>query len=68
MYSPKISPKYIPRLYRLAKRRGVPMTWLVDEAVAAYLAQQMDAAQPASTRSRPRRVSYRETRPDDPVR
>jgi predicted DNA-binding protein len=59
MDSPRISPKDIPQLDRLAKRRGVPMTLLVNEAIAAYLAQQADATQPAVTRSRPRCSGYR---------
>ena len=31
MYSPKILPDLIPRLYRKAKERGIPMTKLVNE-------------------------------------
>ena len=40
MYSPKIDERLIPPLYRLARRRGQPMTRLVAEALEAYLAGQ----------------------------
>ena len=36
MYSPKVREKYVPVLYRLGRRRGVPMTRLVAEALDAY--------------------------------
>ncbi len=38
MYSPRIREDLIPPLYRLAKARGVPMTRLVSEILAAALA------------------------------
>ena len=38
MYSPKISERLIPPLYRLGQARGRPMTHLVAEAVERYLA------------------------------
>jgi hypothetical protein len=44
MYSPRIPDAYIPLLYRLARRRGAPMTALVAEAVAAYLEREAAAA------------------------
>lgn len=31
MYSPKVKEDLIPRLYRLARFRGVPMTRIVDD-------------------------------------
>ena len=37
MYSPKIPERFIGKLYRTAKERGIPMTVLVAEALAAYL-------------------------------
>jgi hypothetical protein len=37
MYSPKVRDKFVPVLYRLGRRRGVPMTRLVEEALAQYL-------------------------------
>jgi hypothetical protein len=37
MYSPKIHEALIPRLYVEAKRRGVPMTKLVNHMVASML-------------------------------
>jgi len=36
MYSPKISKEYIPKLYRLAKYFGVPMTKLVNQIISEY--------------------------------
>jgi hypothetical protein len=43
VYSPKITKALIPALYRLAWLRRTPMTRLVSEALAEYLAQQPDA-------------------------
>jgi hypothetical protein len=37
MYSPKISEKLIPILYRIAKEKRVPMTTLVDSIIESYL-------------------------------
>ena len=37
MYSPKISEKLIPILYRIAKEKRVPMTTLVDAIIDSYL-------------------------------
>ena len=39
MYSPRIREDLIPQLYRLAKARGVPMTRLVSDILAAALAE-----------------------------
>lgn len=39
MYSPKIDEKHIPVLYHLGKRVKKPMTKLVNEAIAEYLAK-----------------------------
>ena len=39
MYTPKIREDLIPRLYRAAKARKIPMTRFVSEVVAAALAQ-----------------------------
>jgi len=33
MYSPRIKPELIPKLYRLGKRTGKPMTVLVDSMI-----------------------------------
>ncbi len=38
MYSPKIDEELIPRLYRIAKARGVPMTALVNRILRRSLA------------------------------
>jgi len=37
MYSPKIIPELIPKLYRKAKERGIPMTRLVNEILSEKL-------------------------------
>ena len=37
MYSPKLPEELIPRLWRLAQERQVPMTHLVRDAVVQYL-------------------------------
>lgn len=37
MYSPKIPERFIPRLCRLGKKRGLPVTRLVAEALEGYL-------------------------------
>ena len=37
MYSPKLPEDVIPRLWRLAQERHVPMTYLVRDAVVQYL-------------------------------
>ena len=37
MYSPKISEKLVPILYRIAKEKRVPMTTLVDSIIDSYL-------------------------------
>jgi hypothetical protein len=37
MYTPKISEKLIPILYRIAKEKRVPMTTLVDSIIDSYL-------------------------------
>lgn len=37
MYSPKIKPKLVQKLYRLAKDRRIPMTALVNKIIEEYL-------------------------------
>jgi hypothetical protein len=37
MYSPKIKEEYIPIMYRIAKRRRIHMTALVNEIIATEL-------------------------------
>lgn len=39
MYSPKIAAEFIPRLYRRAKIKGVPMTKEVNEIIGAALGE-----------------------------
>jgi len=39
MYSPKIDEKHIPVLYLLGKQTKKPMTHLVNEAIAEYIAK-----------------------------
>jgi hypothetical protein len=41
MYSPKISDKFIPPLYRKAKQEGVPMTKLIDKIVELFFAEEV---------------------------
>ncbi len=48
MYSPKIDEKLIPSLYRLGKVLGKPMTKLVSEAVAEYLAKNVSEEEKAA--------------------
>jgi hypothetical protein len=57
MYSPKIDSGLIPLLYRVARCRKVHMTTLVNEAIAAYLAQQPNADAIPPDQSRPRAPS-----------
>ena len=40
LYSPKLPEELIPRLWRLAQERKVPMTHLVRVAVAQYLTKE----------------------------
>lgn len=37
IYSPKISELLIPKLYKIAQQRGVPMTRLVNEIITNWL-------------------------------
>jgi len=37
MYSPKIKEDLIPILYRFAKEKGKPMTWIVDDILRPIL-------------------------------
>lgn len=37
MYSPKIPPLLVRKLYQLKLRRRLPMTYLVKEAIEEYL-------------------------------
>ncbi len=37
MYSPKIKEDLIPRIYEIAKKKGIPMTTLVDEVLRKAL-------------------------------
>lgn len=39
MYSPKISSQFIPRLYRIAKVKKIPMTKLVNRIILDFLSQ-----------------------------
>jgi len=54
MYSPKIPDRLIPRLYRTARSRGLPMTRLVADVLESYLAtQDQDAEDPPRDRTGP---------------
>ena len=37
MYSPKIDEEHIPKLFRIAAGKGMPMTKVVNEAVERYI-------------------------------
>lgn len=37
MYIPKINPEFIPRIYEIAKARGIHMTTLVNEVLGKAL-------------------------------
>jgi len=39
MYSPKIKEDLIPKLYKLARKRRIPMTKLVDNIIREALAK-----------------------------
>jgi len=41
MYSPKIRDDLIPKLYRLARQEGKPMTRLVDEILRAEVERRL---------------------------
>lgn len=41
MYSPKIDPLIIPKLYHQAKQRGIPMTRLVNEILSGHLSPEI---------------------------
>lgn len=40
MYSPKISPVLIPHLYRLGKKKGLPITTIVNRIIANEIKKQ----------------------------
>lgn len=40
MYSPKIDEKLIPELYKLKQKTKLPMTTLVNQAIAQYLKEE----------------------------
>jgi hypothetical protein len=56
VYSPKIAERLVPRLYRLAKARGQPMTTLVAEIIEEYLGQQPGGDVPQDVRGGTRPV------------
>ncbi len=39
MYSPKIDEELVPRFYRIAKARGVPMTKLINKILKGSIVQ-----------------------------
>ena len=43
MYSPKIKEDLIPKLYRVARKKGVPMTELVDDIIREALENEYQA-------------------------
>ncbi len=54
MYSPKIKEDLIPRIYRIAKKKGIPMTTLVDEVLRKAL-DGMDSKEDERPNKRQRR-------------
>lgn len=42
MYSPKIKPELIPRIYEVAKARGARMTTLVNDVLRKALDEMVD--------------------------
>lgn len=40
MYSPKINEQHIKPLYHLGKQKKIPMTKLVNQAIAEYLSKE----------------------------
>lgn len=48
MYSPKVKEDLIPKLYRIAKKRGVPMTQLVDNIIREALENEYQVREEAT--------------------
>ncbi len=46
MYSPKIKEEFIPKLYSLAKEKGVPMTELVNQ----FIQEKLEEYQPEANK------------------
>ncbi len=42
MYSPRIKPELIPRIYKIAKTRGIHMTTLVNDVLRKALDEMKD--------------------------
>ena len=60
MYSPKISERLIPPLYRLARARGQRMTTVVNEVLATYLAgNAVESSGPSGRETSPTRATAR---------
>lgn len=58
LYSPKVPEEYIPRLWRLARDRGRPMTQLVRDAVSQYLTEE-EKKRSESDEQRERELEHR---------
>jgi hypothetical protein len=67
MYSPKIASNLIPEIYRAARTRKMPMTTLVNEAIADYLARLRDADHDLAPLSLPRAPGCDDTPPAAPA-
>ena len=66
MYSPKIRPDLIPRVYAEARRRGLAMTTWVNEVIERALT---DNTQPTEQRKENDRYEHNRTRtPTEPSR
>ena len=67
MYSPKIASNLIPEIHRAARTRKMPMTTLVNEAIADYLARLRDADHDLAPLSLPRASGCDDTPPAAPA-
>jgi len=52
MYSPKIKPELVPRIYEIAKARGIYMTTLVNDVLRKALDEMVGIENKQSSKSR----------------
>ena len=52
MYSPKIKPELIPRIYEVAKAKGIHMTTLVNDVLRKALDEMVDIGNIQSIKSK----------------
>jgi hypothetical protein len=63
MYSPKIRPDLIPRVYRAARSAGLAMTAWVNQAVEQALPAEPTKPEQTETTQRKENVVYEQVRP-----